>query len=257
MRGLSSTTKERIELEIERLFEQMSYDFLGWTPNLGGSKRITFSTVSPQYTLANLFVQSLDNRHPTESEADALKGMLKIAENYLNSLKETTKSKILSQVDSYVISKRNKQELLSSDKISDIIEAEMGQAKKKLEVIAMAESSKTKTFGTALDIVKVAASNNDNDPTVFFQIMKDANVCKFCLQNHTIDGFTPRLFKLSEVESGYLTKDDLKAGKVSLSLAHVNCRCQISYIPNSFGFSPTGALTYIAPGHDEYKKQRS
>jgi intein/homing endonuclease len=235
MLGLTSTTKERIEKELDKLFEQLSYDFLGWAPGVGGAKRITFSTVTPQWTLAHLFVQSLGNKSPTTSEADALKGMLQIADNYLDSLKSITKSKILSDIDSYIIKQRNNNLSIDAKAVQYLIDGGMKEAKKKLEIIAMAESSKTKTVGKAMDIVKVATSRGDSNPTLMFITMRDSEVCKFCVQNHTIDGVTPKLYKLSEVETGYLTQDDRKAGKVSLSLQHPHCFTGSQKLHTNFG----------------------
>lgn len=78
--------------------------------------------------------------------------------------------------------------------------------------------------------------------------------CDRCKELHLMpDGVTPRLWLLSEVNRGYAKKGDAVP---SMSGQHPHCRCGIVTVTEGYGFK-NGSITYISPGHDEMKRQRS
>jgi len=108
-------------------------------------------------------------------------------------------------------------------------------------------------MGHLMDITRVAESLNDNDPTVFFIMTKDARTCKECIRLHLMDdGVTPRLWKFSQLKQGYHKRGENNPSAFGL---HPHCRCTIAYYSKGTGFDKDGKDIYVGPGHDEYLKQ--
>jgi len=253
MKGLSNAARARIEALIDNMFENLSYDLFGFIP--GTHKKITFSTRKPTYNLVNLFVESLGNRAPTSAEKDYAKGIIKNASNYVTALKEKTKSSVVEAVNGKVSQAKNQQ--VSRKSISDIISREMLKAKSHMNLIAESETTKVRNSAVEADITRVGKALNVEDPSVYFVTIRDKKTCKYCLQNHFIDGgTTPRVQKLSEVKKTYLSTQDRKDGYTSICGQHPHCRCSMVFLAPGFGFDK-GRMTWIGYGHDELNKQKA
>lgn len=256
MFSLPEFSRKQIEEHIDQLFDLMSYWVLGTIPHGEKAKTIVFGTQPPNVTLANLFVQALRNNKPNLKEEDALKGMLRNANNYINGIRERTKAKAIAGLESYIAEQKKTNSPIDYKTASEVLKQEMDKSKKDMLDVVSGESQRIKGIGTALDIKKVAATQGIDDPTIFFVVMRDEHVCKYCIKNHLLeDGITPRVFKMSEVKSGYLTKEDREKGEVSLSLQHPHCRCSLTTIFPSYGFK-NGKVSFIGLNHDEWKRQR-
>ena len=251
--SLSSSGKQRIEQLVERIFDSMANRLVGYVPNK--HKAITFATGKPFTTLANLFLQSA-NKNLNESEKDMARGLMKTSVNFVSALREKTKSHVVDSVDSMIQSKQRKGELPTEAEIKEVIKKELNKASSHLEMIVGTESTKIRNAGAVAEITAYGKALKVDDPYCFFLIVKDGKTCKHCLSNHLLsDGVTPRVFKLSEVKQGYLTKEERDDGGVSVAGIHPHCRCSLVNLTPGFGFSG-GKVTWIGVGHDEYKKQR-
>jgi hypothetical protein len=104
-----------------------------------------------------------------------------------------------------------------------------------------------------MDISRVAAGIGDNDPTVFFVVVKDDKTCNECTRLHLNPDGTPRVLKFSELKQGYHKRGEDNPSAFGL---HPHCRCTLTYLSKGFGFK-AGRVAYIREGHDEYAKQRS
>lgn len=256
MFNLPEFSRKLIEEHIDKLFDMMAYWTLGTIPHGEKAKTITFGVQPADVTLANLFVQTLRNSKPNLKEEDALKGMLRNSNNYINGIRERTKARAIAELESYIHEKRKNNEPVDYKEAGEVLKTEMDKSKKDLLNVVSGESQRIRGIGTALDIKKVAATQGIDDPTIFWVVMRDQFVCKFCLANHLLeDGITPRVFKMSEVKSGYLTQDDRKNGEVSTSGQHNFCRCSFTFLAPSYGFK-NGKVSFISLTHDEYKHQR-
>jgi hypothetical protein len=254
MRSLSSAAKERIASIVEDMFSNLAIQLVGNLPKY--QKRKTLFIGQSKNSLATLFVQSMSNQRPSELERDLLKGLLDSASNYIDALQSRTKSNIAERLDALVRERNLRNQMVESYDIQTIIAEEMAKAKSHLIKIAEAESSKIRTMGTAINISKASADVGEKDPTIFFQVLKDGNTCKYCIQNHLEkDGITPKVFKLSQVRHGYLSSQDRKDGQVSLALQHPHCRCTLTYIPQGFGFK-NGMVSYISQDHNEFDSRK-
>ena len=252
MKGLSNKAVEAIERMVSDKFDTIGMDFLGIVPKVSRTKRIIFSTA--RNSLTSLFLKALGSRTPNKNEEDSLKVILRIANGYVEALKNRTQSRIIQNINSYILNQNSKNKAIKLDTTKEIFREEMNKAGKHFKLIANSESNKTTNMGTALQISKVGESNGEKDPTVFFIVTIDDVTGSEEFRLHLLpDRKTPRVWKLSEVGSGYHKKGE---NTVKLSGLHPNCRCKITYLAKGFGFDSSGKVTYIGSDHDELEKQR-
>lgn len=221
-RQVPDAAKQKFEEIIDQAFEKTAGEMLGYIPG-NQKKTIIFSSKRPSYTLADLFVKGMQNKAPNDVERDALKGLIRIAYSYISGLKERTKANILNEIDAIIRKGDGKGGPASAKSVELAIKVEMNKAKTHMKTIAEAESTKARNVGAAMDITRVGASMGLKDPNCFFVVKRDEFTCKHCIANHLrLDG-TPKVFKLSEVSTSYLTSEDRKSGKVSCAGQHPHC----------------------------------
>lgn len=252
MNGISSSGKENIGAIIEEMFDNIAMHFLGNLPRFKNKKIMAFST-EPHLGLSHLFVQAMENKVPNSIEQDMLRGLLSTADGYIEATKSQTKSNLIDRIDGLTKEASLRGEKASSIDIQAAIAEEMNKARAKLQAIVEAESSKLRNLGTLMSITRMAASVNDDDPTVFFVVVKDNVTCKECIRLHLMpDGSTPRLWKFSELKQGYHKRGEDNPSAFGL---HPHCRCTLNYLTRGFGFE-NGKLAYQSEGFDLYSKQR-
>jgi hypothetical protein len=251
--SISSSGKEQIAGLIEDMFDRLALDLLGNIPKLQGKKALVFSS-RRNYGLANLFVQAMQNKQPTELEKDVLKGFLDSAHGYIESLKGSTKSNVTERVDAIVRESKMRGERPTEAQINAILEEEFSKAKSKMIAIAEAEATKMRNMGTMTDISRMASQVDDSDPNVFFVVVRDGSTCKECIRLHLMpDASTPRIWKLSELKQGYHKRSENVPSVFGL---HPHCRCTLTYLSKGFAFKD-GRLTYVSENHDERARQHS
>jgi hypothetical protein len=252
MIGVSGASKEKIASIIEDMFDNIALQFIGNIPRLRNKKMMVFST-QQNIGLSHLFVQAMQNKALNPIEQDVLKGLLISADGYVEALKNRTKSNLTEQIDGIV-----RQAGLSKQKpdvslIQKAIDEEMKKAKAHLQAIAESEATKLRNLGTLMDITRVASSLGDNDPTVFFVVVKDGVTCKECIRLHLReDGVTPRLWKFSELKQGYHKRGESNPSAFGL---HPHCRCTLTYLSRGFSFDESGKLKYHSENHDAFARQ--
>jgi hypothetical protein len=249
--GISSGGKEAISRIVEDLFDKIAVQFLGSVPKLSHKKTIFFN-VKTGVSLANLFLEAMNNRSPNIFEQDALKSMLDSAYGYIDSLKSKTKSNVVEKVDGLVKEAKAKGLPLSQSEIDAAIKDELRKAKSQMKAIAESESTKFRNVGAMMDITKVAASQGDDDPLVFFVVVKDGATCKECMKLHLHPDGTPRVWRFSELKQGYHKRGESFPSAFGL---HPHCRCTLTYLAKGWGFKK-GHVSYVGHGHDEFARQR-
>lgn len=253
MRGINSFVKDNIHNIVDKMFDKMTIKLLGDIPQLRNKKTILIG-VNNNYTLANLFVSSLKSQNLLPSEEEALKSILSTAHSYIEALRNKTKADLTHHLDSYVMEQRTQKLPISSSQLKEIIKKHLIKSGKHINLIAGAEAVKTRNMGTALNIAKVGMANSEQDPNVFFVVLKDSSTCEECLRLHLMpDKITPRVWKLSEIGYVYHKKGE---NNPKISGLHVNCRCTLTYLAKGFGFK-NGQVSYIGPDHNELQNQRS
>lgn len=252
MFGIGSINKDAINSIIENVFDKIALQFIGDIPKLKDKKRLIISGHS-NMGLAQLFIQAMKNQTPNELEKDFLKSMLESAYGYIESLKNKTKSNLTERIDGLVREAQIQERAVDERAIQDIIDEEMGKAKSHIIAIAESESTKLRNLGTMMDITRVAASIGDEDPTVFFVVVRDQVTCKECIRLHLMpDEVTPRLWKFSELKQAYHKRGNDAPSVFGL---HPHCRCTLTYLSEGFGFDKKGKLEYQKEGFNAYEEQ--
>lgn len=253
MIGISGAGKENIAKIVDDMFDRIALSFLGNIPRFKNKKLMVFST-SPNLGLSHLFVQAMQNKVPNALEQEVLKGLLISADGYIESLKNKTRANITEAVDGMARQADLMNDKIDSKMVEKLIENELAKAKVHIKTIIESEATKLRNLGTLMDITRVAASVNDDDPTVFFQVVRDATTCKECVKLHIMpDGVTPRLWKFSELKQGYHKRGEVNPSAFGL---HPHCRCTLTYLSKGFGFNDKGEVGYQAEKHDAFSKQR-
>mgnify|MGYP003342293871 FL=1 len=199
-------------------------------------------------------MQALGTENPNKAEEETLKAMLRIANGYMDALRDRTSAKTMNDVQSYVQGQSLKNAPVSVKKIDTIVHREMLKAKNHIKLIANAESNKVANTGTALQISKIADEKGEQDPTVFFVVTIDDVTGPEEFVLHLLpDRKTPRLWKLSEIGAEYHKVGDPNPKLPGL---HPNCRCKLTYLASGFGFDANGKVKFIGLDHDEFKVQR-
>jgi len=196
MKGISSTIQEQIDKVLDRFFNQMARQLLGYLPNQG-DKSVMISVV-PEDSLIHLFVESIGGRKPVPQEEEVLKNLLLTASNYVESLKSKTKADVLNSLTSAVTDARLKQKEASVTDLGEILKEKMGKAQSHFKLISEAEATKFRNTGRFLNIKKTSTSD---DPTIVFQTMKDNLTC---LEENELIQTKNGLLKVGDVKVGDL-----------------------------------------------------
>lgn len=253
MIGLLSSSKDQIAAVVEDMFDTIALQFIGDIPKLKNKKMLTISS-KRNFGLSHLFVQAMQNKTPNPIEQDVLKSLLESANGYIESLKSRTRSNVTERIDGIIKEARYQGRAVSEQEIQDVLAEELGKARSHMKAIAESEATKLRNLGTMMDISRVAANLGDNDPTVFFVVVKDGATCKECVKLHLIpDQITPRLWKFSELKQGYHKRGEENPSAFGL---HPHCRCTLTYLSQGFGFDRSGKVSYKAEDYSAFKKQR-
>ena len=253
MIGISSSGKETINKTVEDMFDRIALQFIGDIPKLKYKKLLLISS-EPNLGLGHLFVQAMANKTPNPVEADALKSLLESSHGYIEALKNRTKSAVAERIDGLVKEARTRGEKVKEQDVHDALEEEMRKARAHLLTVVEAESTKLRNLGTMMDISRVSASIGDEDPTVFFVVVRDSSTCKECIRLHLMpDKVTPRVWKFSELRQSYHKRGEEAPSAFGL---HPHCRCTLTYLTEGFGFDKYGKVAYQGQGHNEHAKQR-
>jgi len=199
-------------------------------------------------------MNALGAEEPNKGEEDVLKTQLRIAAGYVDALKVRTQTRAIQAVNAHAQEQKFKKESIKPSVVRKLVFKEMDSAQNHVKLIVNTESNKCVNTGTALQITKVAASNEDENPVVFFNVVVDdvTGPEEFIL--HLLpDRKTPRLWYLSEIGAEYHKKGD---SNPKLPGLHPNCRCKLTYLPKSFGFDEKGKIAWKKLDHDEITSQR-
>jgi hypothetical protein len=253
MYGISSIGKDSLNKIVEDIFDNIALQLIGDIPRLQDKKRLVISA-STNFGLPHLFVQAMKNKTPNAIEKDVLKSLLTTSYGHIESLKHKTTSNITERLDGIARESKLRKRKIKKEEIEAVVNEEFGKAKSNLEAIAEYESTKLRNLGTMMDITSVASSVGDEDPSVFFVVIKDNVTCKECIRLHLMpDQITPRIWKLSELKQAYHKRGTDAPSAFGL---HPFCRCTLVYLTRGFGFDKTGKLTYKESDYDAYLEQK-
>ena len=252
MIGISGPAKENIGKIVDGMFDNIAIQLIGEIPRLR-NKKLAIISMEPHYGLANLFIKAMQDKVPNQIEKDFLRGLLTSTDGYIESLKNKTRSNVAEAIDGLAREARMKNDKIAQESVAAIIKEEMSKAKAHMMTIVESEASKLRNLGTLMNISRMATSVGDNDPTVFFVVVKDGVTCKECIRLHLReDGVTPKLWKFSELKQGYHKRGENQPSAFGL---HPHCRCTLVYLSKGFSFDEKGKTTYHSENFDAHKAQ--
>lgn len=193
-----------------------------------------------------------DGAAPREDTIDSITS---IAEGYLDAQKARTKAQVVKDVTSFLSDARAAGvETDVETVLGGSLTETWGKITSDVKRIVESETQNGRAYGALEGLTLINAQHGIEDPTVAWVVVRDGHTCSECFRLHMLpDGVTPRVWKLSEVSNAYHKKGE---DMPSISGLHPRCRCAIVSCMPGFGFNPSGQITYIAPGHDEYARQR-
>lgn len=256
--ALGKAAVRKIHAAVDALFARAKARLLARRP----PKEIRITTTSQpvgvrdDLSLPGIFntAATQEGFRPSESIRDTLNH---VASGYLDAHCELAKVKAVSAVQNFLSEAETKKVNTDVQTVLGGHLAElMGTVVRNVKTIVETETTRARNAGTLDVITKVAAVTRDDDPTVFFVIVRDQHICEECLRLHQVTGTIagpPKVYKLSEVGHGHHKRgeDNPKVGGL-----HPLCRCTMVYLARGFGFDAAGKVTYVGPNHDELKNQR-
>lgn len=230
-----------IHEKVDALFERLKDRVLGVRLR---DKQIAVTAEKPELTLAGLAVSAAAQEGARMSK-QSLESMVHVAGSYIDSEKERAKALIVNAVD-------------TADDPSAMLGGQLSAVWEKVTNnvtrIVDSEAQRARSLGGIEGITMLNLQAGVEDPVVFFVTVRDQHRCDECTRLHLLeDRMTPRVWKLSEVGTGYHKKGQPNPKACGL---HPHCRCTPATLLPGWGFGPGGMVKFIAPGHDEYARQR-
>jgi hypothetical protein len=182
------------------------------------------------------------------------RSLVKAAATYLDSYEDTAQARAVEAVQSFlhdVHSGKAKGDpaVVLGGHLAEV----MAKATRDVKRLVETETSTARNTGILDGMTKVNTLAGVSDPVVFFVTVSDHLRCRECTKLHLLDdGTTPRLWKLSEVESGYHKRG---SGHPSVKGLHPHCRCSLTSLLPGFGFNSSGMVTYVSVDFDAYADQ--
>ncbi len=237
---------------VTRLFLKTSVR-MGLMTGPKGEKRV-YVQVDPRTTIPGLYEASVRAHGGTPKLTQAAT-VRKIAGTYLESQKEAALAAVTRTVHGIFggfAESPNPADVRDALKTS--LTRIMDKLQPAIERIANTEATAARNLGGVEAIRQMAKSAGTDDPLVYFVIIRDGEACDECQDLHMLDAITPKVWKLSECESGYHERG---SGRPSQLGEHPHCRCTMVYLAPGWGFNASGFAAPMPVGHDEYAKQRS
>ena len=249
---LSDGARQKVEEHIDRLFDRLLGRFVGIGP-----KSIGFEiTHDPVLSLPGVFASAAVEGGTSEPDKGVLSSLLRITANYLNGIRERAKAQILYELENAVTR-------TGAENMADVmkeLEGHLADQWTKITAdvkrVLETETAHASNQGLFDGITKVGNSMGIHDPVVFKVVVKDDLLCEVCKKVWIWDdGITPRLYRMSELQHGYM--DDRHEPFPTVGGSHPHCRCTLTTLMPGFGFDAAGLVAWVAPDHDELAKQRS
>lgn len=250
-KALPTAAVKVIENAVERTFARAKARFSGSIPP--GTPKHLVLTLNPSMSVVNLFKLAAKAEGVKPNE-DLIHPIVKIGLSYLDATKEKAKAKTIHAVQAFLHDAQSKG--VDTD-LETVLQGELsglwGQIFNDVKRIVNTEVNSAKNMSILDALTKINSSSGINDPTIYWVCVHDNALCQECKRLHLMpDLKTPRVWRLSEVGSGYHKIGDLNP-KMSL---HPSDRCQIATVLLGYGFNPAGEIEYKSPGYDVLKVQR-
>jgi len=251
---LSRGGARQIHSAIDDIFENLKVRALG--PQAIKGKRL-YVGFRRDTSIPGIF-EGAAREEGIRPDLDLLDSLTRVAGNYIDGTASRAKAKVTNAIDSWLREQSAVKKPATEDALREKLRESLDSIWKEMtthvETILDTEASQARNVSLMDGIVKVNALRGIDDPVVYFVIVRDTKTCQECKRLHLLDDMkTPRVWRLSEVGHDYHQRgeDNPKIGGL-----HPHCRCTMVTLLPGFGFKDDGGLGFIAPGHDEYEKQR-
>lgn len=249
---LNSQQRAAIDAEVDELFDALLTRLLGHSFT---GKRL-FIGFTHDLTLPGIFEAAV-NEEGGRVDGELLSGIAEVAEDLINKYRAQAKADTKRRIQGLyhdVDQGRLKVEDLGSaigGQMADL----WSRTKTAVQTVVASETQHAQTMGVKEGIDQVNDALGIDDPIVCFIPVKDEDLCDECRRVHLLpDGFTPRVFKESEVSTSYHKRGEEVP---SIHLMHPHCRCAMTTILPGFGFDAQGRVTWVHSDHREYDYQHS
>lgn len=243
-KNLTKEARLKIEDAVDDLFIKLKTRFLG--PKYGSKKLyISFNrekSLPGLYEEANVGERGIPNKEELEQ-------LLEVANNYLEAMRLKSRSQTITAIQKWLKTPNGDLNTALGGELYDLY----GKLSSGVKRILDTESQNVRSVGSVDGIIRANIAAGIDDPLVFWVVVRDNSLCSECERLHLYDGIKPRVWKLSEVESGYHKKGDKNP---KISGLHPHCRCSMTTLLPGFGFNKSGFVTWISEGHDEYQSQK-
>lgn len=249
---LGKGATRKIKSAIDDLYDKVKVRFLG--PNAAG-KRI-FITFDRNLSLPGIF-EAGSTEESVNPDLEVLTSLIRVAQDYLDASRERMKAKVIHSINGALAEAKHSGGM-SRDDFRGLVNTKLtevwSEAANSVHTIVDTEINHTKNVSILDGIVGANLRAGIDDPTVYFVVVRDEDLCDECKRLHLMpDGKTPRLWKLSEVSHGYHKKGE---DSPSIGGLHPHCRCSLVTLMPGFGFTKDGFVSYKKMGYDGLEAQR-
>lgn len=242
---MKKQTISRIHAAIDSLFERIKARFLGVRLV---DKTLTVTSDRPDLTLAGIATAAAADDGAKMSPKTLL-GVVNIAGSYLDSARERAKAEVLH----HVLSAEQEGQPSSGALAGKLVDV-WSKVTNDVMRIADTETQRSRATGTLEGITMLNLQAGIDDAMVFFVVVRDGLRCKECTRLHLMpDGVTPRVWKMSEVGTGYHKRGE---NNPKVNGLHPHCRCSLATLMPGYGFDAAGMVRFVGRGHNEYATQR-
>lgn len=211
-----------------------------------GSKRLIFSW----YTSLPGLYESACRAAGGIPRAETADGLSEIATSYVDALQSRVEAELKNIVMAQDAAVRHDVKEPDADRVQELLDKASGD----LQRIVDQQAQRARQMGSTDGIAQIASKLGDDDPTIFFVVVRDGALCEECKRLHLLpDERTPRVWKIGELTGDYHVRGN---DHPSLQGLHPHCRCTLTYLAKGFGFNAGGRVTWISADHDEFKAQR-
>ena len=245
--SLTKRALKSISSSVDLVFKRIKWRVLG--PDFVKGPEGPLKPFHKRWSLPGLY-HSATAEEAMEPNKKMLHGLMTIAEGYLDAEAERTKAKVIHAIHT-AMNKDPDAEL--ADLVIEELEPVWKETTENVIKIVDTEGTTARNMGTLEGVARAGEMIGNDDPYVFFIPVRDHELCKECKRVHLMpDGVTPRIFKTSDVGTGYHTRG---TDMPSISGLHPHCRCSLTGMARGYGFDAAGMIKFVDLDHDEYEAQ--
>lgn len=250
---LPKSAQKAISKVVGDIFSRARKRFLG--VDKGTGIRITTKPVEHRedLSLKGIFVAAAkaEGMPPNEKLYESISSGVG---DYFDAHEKLAVARTINAVQSYMHDAETRKSGNPVKELEKVLTDTLDKVKKDVEKVVDTEGNRAKNYSTLDAISKISTVVGVSDPIIYFAGPVDGSTCQNCLKLFFLeDRITPRVWKTSELKNGYFKKGDVCP---CVGALHPHCRHALCSVLPGYGFV-VGKLTYIEPGFDVYKEQRS